>query len=240
MAQGWISLNRQVTDNWIWKDKPYAKGQAWIDILLRVNHKANKVPIGNQIIEVNEGETIWSIEDMANCWGWSRKKVSNFLNILETEMQITQKRTSKYTLVTVVNWGLYQNKEQQKNISGTSKEHQKNTNNNDNNENNKDIVDYLNEKALKNYSASAKKTVSLINARTNEGFTVDDFKKVIDIKTKAWLGNKEWDKYLRPETLFGNKFEGYLNEAPKERVKKPILGDAPKRVSIMEVLNERS
>lgn len=139
MAQGWISLNRQITDNWIWKDKPYAKGQAWIDILLRVNHKANKVPIGNSIIEVNEGETIWSIEDMANRWGWSRKKVSNFLNILETESQIVQKRTSKYTLVTVVNWGLYQTKEQQKNINGTSKEHQKNTNNNDNKENNEII-----------------------------------------------------------------------------------------------------
>jgi uncharacterized phage protein (TIGR02220 family) len=74
-----------------------------------------------------------------------------------------------------------------------------------------EIVDYLNSKANKNYRASTRKTKSLINARMNEGFTVDDFKKVIDNKTAEWLDTK-MEQYLRPETLFGTKFESYLNQ----------------------------
>jgi uncharacterized phage protein (TIGR02220 family) len=52
----------------------------------------------------------------------------------------------------------------------------------------------------------------LISARLNEGFTVQDFKTVIDNKVSSWFGNKDMEKFLRPETLFGTKFEGYLNE----------------------------
>ena len=73
------------------------------------------------------------------------------------------------------------------------------------------IIDYLNEKAKTSYKATTNKTRSLILARINEGFTKDDFKKVIDNKTKEWLGT-DMEKYLRPETLFGTKFEGYLNQ----------------------------
>jgi uncharacterized phage protein (TIGR02220 family) len=72
------------------------------------------------------------------------------------------------------------------------------------------VIEYLNKKANTNYKATTKKTQSLIHARLAEGFTEDDFKKVIDNKCAEWIGT-EWQKYLRPETLFGTKFEGYLN-----------------------------
>ena len=78
-----------------------------------------------------------------------------------------------------------------------------------------DIVDYLNKKAGKNFKSNSKKTKFLINARIREGFEVKDFKKVIDIKTTEWINDKRMEQYLRPETLFGNKFEGYLNQYPK-------------------------
>ena len=76
----------------------------------------------------------------------------------------------------------------------------------------KDIVDYLNQKANTGYKSSTKKTKDLIKARYNEGFTLDDFKKVIDNKTAEWLNDPNMSKYLRPETLFGPKFESYLNQ----------------------------
>ncbi|MCZ0717852.1 conserved phage C-terminal domain-containing protein [Aerococcus kribbianus] len=76
----------------------------------------------------------------------------------------------------------------------------------------KKIIDYLNEKANASYRSTTKKTQTLIKARFAEGFTEKDFYKVIDIKTQAWLNNSKMNKYLRPETLFGTKFEGYLNE----------------------------
>ena len=73
------------------------------------------------------------------------------------------------------------------------------------------VVDYLNRKPSKRFKKTSVKTKSLINARLNEGFDEEDFYKVINIKSKQWL-NTDMEKYLRPETLFSNKFEGYLNE----------------------------
>lgn len=72
------------------------------------------------------------------------------------------------------------------------------------------IVEYLNEKVGTSYRASSKNTVKHINARLTDGFTVDDFKTVIDKKCAEWKGT-DMEQYLRPETLFGTKFESYLN-----------------------------
>ena len=77
------------------------------------------------------------------------------------------------------------------------------------------VIDYLNKKANTNYRPTTKNTQSFINARVKEGYTVEDFKKVIDSKSREWLGT-DFEKYLRPATLFGTKFENYLNEANKK------------------------
>lgn len=74
-----------------------------------------------------------------------------------------------------------------------------------------EIVDYLNEVLGTNYKTSTAKTQSAISARLKEGFTVDDFKRVISSKVAEWRSNERMAKYLRPETLFGTKFESYLN-----------------------------
>ena len=74
-----------------------------------------------------------------------------------------------------------------------------------------EIVSYLNEKAGRNFKSTIAKTKKAIHARMEEGFTVDDFKTVIDKKCAEWIGDEKMEKYLRPETLFGTKFEGYLN-----------------------------
>ena len=73
-----------------------------------------------------------------------------------------------------------------------------------------EIIDYLNEKTNSKYRASNKTTQKHINARLKERYTVDDFKSVIDKKCAEWLGTN-MEQYLRPETLFGTKFESYLN-----------------------------
>lgn len=73
------------------------------------------------------------------------------------------------------------------------------------------IIDYLNEKAGTHYRAGTSKTKELIRARWREGFRLDDFKRVIDVKCAEWLGT-DFEKYLCPETLFGTKFEKYANQ----------------------------
>ena len=87
-----------------------------------------------------------------------------------------------------------------------------------------EIVNYLNEKCLTKYRASSAKTKQLINARWNEGFRITDFQRVIDNKSGQWIKDEKMSTYLRPETLFGTKFESYLNE----RVVKPGGPQGPK------------
>lgn len=67
------------------------------------------------------------------------------------------------------------------------------------------------------YRPSTPKTQALIRARESEGFSLDDFKIVIDKKCAEWIGDERMEQYLRPETLFGTKFEAYLNAKPSKR-----------------------
>ena len=80
----------------------------------------------------------------------------------------------------------------------------------------KEIVNYLNDKCGTRYKYKSKKTQDLIRARLNDGFTVDDFKNVISKKQSQWGDDQKWSDFLRPETLFGSKFEGYLNQKDKK------------------------
>lgn len=77
-----------------------------------------------------------------------------------------------------------------------------------------EIIEYLNLKTGKNFRSSTKITIRLIKARINEGFTIEDFKTVIDNMKYKWTGTK-FQQYLVPTTLFGNKFETYLNQERK-------------------------
>lgn len=77
-----------------------------------------------------------------------------------------------------------------------------------------EIIEYLNLKTGKNFRSSTKITIRLIKARLSEGFTVEDFKTVIDNMKYKWTGTK-FQQYLVPTTLFGNKFETYLNQERK-------------------------
>ena len=78
------------------------------------------------------------------------------------------------------------------------------------------IIGHLNSKTGSKYRVKSAKTRALIKARLNEGYTVDDFEKVIDTKCDEWL-NTSMSKYLRPETLFSNKFESYFNQQPTQQ-----------------------
>ena len=86
----------------------------------------------------------------------------------------------------------------------------------------KEIINYLNSLAGTNYRASSRKTKDLIKARINEGYTLEDFKVVIEKKTREWINDNKMKAYLRPETLFGTKFEGYLNQPVKELTTKDL------------------
>lgn len=76
----------------------------------------------------------------------------------------------------------------------------------------KEIVEYLNQSVGSKFKHTSKDTQNHIKARWNEGFKLEDFKAVIDTKSEQWLNDNKMNIYLRPKTLFGTKFESYLNE----------------------------
>lgn len=107
--------------------------------------------------------------------------------------------------------------------SGHMTSHMENVNvnvNEDKNKSKKEIIDYINSVLKSKYKYNSKSTSDKIQARLNEGYTIEDFKTVIDKKFKEW-NNTDMQKYLRPETLFGNKFEGYLNQ--NIIIKRPMI-----------------
>ena len=85
----------------------------------------------------------------------------------------------------------------------------------------KELVDYLNQKTQSNFKPKTEETRKSIKARLKEGYTVDDFKRVIDSKSSDWSDSERMREYLRPSTLFRpSNFEAYLNEANRPKVKK--------------------
>lgn len=242
MKDGWIKLYRILKDNEIWKNKePYDKRSAWIDLLLRSTHQKIKFLFGNEIIELIPGQIITSELKLATEWKWSRHKVRDFLKTLERIGQIgTPKRTSKYTIITIINWELYQEREEGKDTKedneGTSKGHQKDTYKNVKKDKKvkkgdtlsskvASIIGYLNEKTGRNEEGQRpfdpRKAVSLLRARFNEGRTVKDCIDVVDIKSKDWLDDEKMFEYLRPSTLFRKtNFENYITKKRPDKYDK--------------------
>lgn len=131
MEQGWIKLFRSLTDNSIWRCEPFTRGQAWVDLLLLANFDRSYFFKRGVKIIVERGQVARSEVELADRWKWSRTKVRKFLNDLEKEQQIEQHKTNVNKLITIINYNLYQGKEQQieqqKDNKRTAEEHQKNT-----------------------------------------------------------------------------------------------------------------
>lgn len=106
--QGWICLHREITEHWIWDDKPFSKGQAWIDILLRANHQRDSVLVGTSVYEVDKGEFITSKKKLYESWGWSNRKFDNFFELLQKSKMIAYKKHNNKIVVKVLNYGKYQ------------------------------------------------------------------------------------------------------------------------------------
>lgn len=118
--KGWIKLNRQITDHWIWKNHEYAF--AWIDLLLLAEHKTHKSIWRGNITDFKRGDVCLSIAKLGERWGWSRKKVKHFLEQLEDDQMVHLNTHRNRTTITIVNYGLFQDKGTSDGTSkGTSK-----------------------------------------------------------------------------------------------------------------------
>jgi hypothetical protein len=110
-VDGWVKTYRSVTEHWVWDDKPFSKGQAWLDIILMANYKDNTFPLGSEVVTVNRGSFITSELKLMERWGWSKSKLRYFLNSLEIDSMIVKKTDRKKTTITIVNYSSYQESE---------------------------------------------------------------------------------------------------------------------------------
>ena len=111
---GWIKLHRQIQECFLWRIKePFDKRSAWIDLLLLMEHQNKNLMIDGNIETIKRGSYMLSIEKLCDRWMWSRNKVKRYLDVLEREHMIVTRRTNKGTLVSVVNYCIYQNQDKQ-------------------------------------------------------------------------------------------------------------------------------
>lgn len=141
-GSGYISLYRSIQSNFLWDDKPFARGQAWIDLLLKASYEDREIIFNGQYVKLEEGELITSTNKLADAWGWSRGKVRRFLEMLENASMVSYQTDNHKTVIKLLNFKEFQTcskfkrttNEQQTDNSQTANEQQTDTNNKDNKE----------------------------------------------------------------------------------------------------------
>ena len=108
MKQGWILLHRQIQECWIWEDKPFDKARAWIDLLLLANHKDVRINIDGKPVPIKRGQLFTSIEKLSVRWGWDRKTVRRFLDVLENDQMLSRESTRRGTTLSIINYDNFQ------------------------------------------------------------------------------------------------------------------------------------
>ena len=237
---GWIKLYRELGDKPIWLESTSDQRSVLIALLMMVNYEPNKWEWQGKQYECMPGQVITSLPKIAerSGKGVSIQNVRTALKRFEKLGFLTDESTNKNRLITIVNWAIYQgsddepNRQTNKQLTGNQQAANRQLTaiknirtKEDKNKEVKDIVEqeldpipyreiieYLNQKAGKNFKHSAAGNKKVIKARWNEGCKLDQFKRVVDNKCQDWLNDEKMSQYLQPSTLFGNKFDQDLNQ----------------------------
>ena len=237
---GWIKLYRELGDKPIWLESTSDQRSVLMALLMMVNYEPNKWEWQGKQYECMPGQVITSLPKIAerSGKGVSIQNVRTALKRFEKLGFLTDESTNKNRLITIVNWAIYQgsddepNRQTNKQLTGNQQatnrqltaiknirtKEGKNKELKDIVEQEPDpipyreIIDYLNQKAGKSFKRSAAGNKKVIKARWNEGYKLDQFKRVVDNKCQDWLNDEKMSQYLQPSTLFGNKFDQYLNQ----------------------------
>lgn len=228
--RGWFKVYRKF-DEWGWYHDSVMV-HLFIHCLIKANYQRKEW----KGIIIERGQFITSLDKLCYETGISRQMLRNRLSKLKSTHELTYETTHHFTLITVINYDSYQEDKiivntainTETNISSTHGQHTVNTNEEIKKQSSKklkalsskedipfsEIVSHLNTRTKKAYRDTGAKIRGLITARWNEGFRVSDFERVIDNQVIKWEHDPKMREFLRPETIFGTKFESYLNAVP--------------------------
>jgi len=232
-------LHRQLFNKPIWLNSSPQQKVVLIAILSRANYKENSWDWDGKKFSVKPGQFVTSLKSIKErCGdGVSIRNIRTALKRFENMEFLTSKVTNRGRIITILNWNKYQQRENQsdkasdKQVTSPRQAPDKplTTNKKVKKEKNvkkgkkrdmyipengvpyQEIIQDLNQKANLKYKSTTPKTRALIKSRFKEGFTLDDFIIVHTNQVESWSGT-DMSKYLRPETLYGTKFESYLNK----------------------------
>ena len=229
MSQGYIKLHRKLQECWIWdSDEPFDRRSAWIDILISANHSDNKMLFDGSLILIKRGQFITSIRKLSTKWKWSSTKVTAFLDTLEKDQMIKRESDTKKTLISVINYGLYQDniseKKTPKKQSEDTEVTQKNTNKNEEEctKNDKEII-YANrfEEVWSHYPRKEDKGLAYkyYLARIHDGYSEDELlSATIGYEKECKESNRERKYIKKGATFYGvnTPFVDFLQKEDKE------------------------
>lgn len=113
---GWIKLHRRISTHWVYDDKPFDMFHAWCDLLMEANHETTMRPYHGKVIEQKRGQVVYTVKGLQDRWGWSYRKVRNFLDALERDGMVKLNRSGngnyrgnyRGNLLTIENYTFYQ------------------------------------------------------------------------------------------------------------------------------------
>lgn len=108
MNGGWVKIWRGIQGSTIWTEKPFSRGQAWVDLIMLANFQPAIIRVRGVKVVLERGQLGWSELALADRWGWSRGKVRRFLAEQQTEQRIVQQTTRVTSIITIVNYDAYQ------------------------------------------------------------------------------------------------------------------------------------
>lgn len=240
MSKGWISIHRKLQRHWLWSDKPFSKGQAWIDLLMSANHEDSRFLLGSQLVDAKKGDVVTSEVKLMDKWGWSKSKVRTFLSLLEKDSMIVKKTDSKKTTLSLTNYGVWQDSQTterplEDHLKTTRRplEDTINNSNNSNNTNNSNkdniSIDHF-EEFWKVYPKKLAKTLALKCWKTliKNGASIDDLITASKNYALAMKG-KDQQFMLQVSTFLGpqKRYEDFIKVVPvkadndKPTTKKP-------------------
>ncbi len=213
MNHGYVRFWRKSLDaGWLKNHKLWA---FWSYCLLKATYREYDAIVGLQIVHLFPGQFIFGLKKASVETGLTIQEIRTIIEFLKKAGNLTIKSTNKYSIISIINWDIYQGRdddEQQANQQTTNKQlttykNIKNIKNNIYRSDSRTILSYLNEKTGKKY-----RNTKHIEARLKDGATTEDCKRVIDTKIidPYFIANP---KYLNPETLFRpSNFDRYSNE----------------------------